>query len=264
MIDTRTLASELLAGYTGREHNMTPPSSLDPSFDVSAAYETEAEFKRLRELAGHGAVGRKVGYANKAMWRVLKLETLVWAHMYDDTLCYEASNNAELTVAQFGSPRIEPEIVFKLKSPLSGALDAAEALEAVDWMAIGFEIIDCPFTNWEFKPVDFVAAYGLHKALVVGQTSPLETALIAGLVNDLASFKIKLLKNDQMVEEGSGRNSLRSPALCLAELARTAPLAAGELISTGTLTAAQPIASGEVWRVEVDGLPLPDLTLRLN
>ena len=42
--------------------------------------------KRRRVAAGHRVVGVKVGYANKAVWRVLKLETLVWASMYDDTV----------------------------------------------------------------------------------------------------------------------------------------------------------------------------------
>ncbi len=42
----------------------------------------------MRRAAGRKTVGVKVGYANKAMWRVLKLDTLVWAHMYDDTVRY--------------------------------------------------------------------------------------------------------------------------------------------------------------------------------
>ena len=46
---------------------------------------------------------------------------------------------------------------------------------------------------------------------------------------------------------------LRSPALCLAELASARerqglpPLGAGALVSTGTLTESQPIAAGERW-----------------
>ena len=61
----------------------------------------------------------------------------------------------------------------------------------------------------------------------------------------------------------TGKNSLRSPALCLGELAAAAarrsdtePLAAGEVISTGTLTSSVPIAPGERWTVEVDGIDL--------
>ena len=60
------------------------------------------------------------------------------------------------------SPKIEPEIVFKLKRPLAAGLDPAATLDAVEWLAPGFEIIDCVFPAWRFTPADFVAAYGLH------------------------------------------------------------------------------------------------------
>jgi 2-keto-4-pentenoate hydratase len=73
------------------------------------------------------------------------------------------------------------------------------------------------------------------------------------------------------VEEGSGKNSLKSPALCLAELSaaivRRFPnetLGAGEIVSSGTLTAGHLTDRGDLWTVEVDGLPLPPLTLRLS
>jgi 2-keto-4-pentenoate hydratase len=39
------------------------------------------------------------------------------------------------------------------------------------------------------------------------------------------------------------------------------PLAPGALVSTGTLTESQPLAAGESWRVDVDGLALAPLTL---
>ena len=74
-----------------------------------------------------------------------------------------------------------------------------------------------------------------------------------------------------MVAEGSGRNSLRSPALCLAELASAIarqpgaePLAAGDLVSSGTLTESMPISAGETWSAALDGLDLPVLSLHLN
>ena len=230
---------------------------------MAAAYGVEAEIARLRIAAGHKTAGRKVGYANKAMWRVLKLGSLVWAHMYDDTVRFSAKDGtAEFSLANCGSPKIEPEIVFKLRRPVAAGLDAAAVLDVVEWMAIGFEIIDCPFPAWQFKPVDFVAALGLHKGLVIGPPSPVCELEIPDLVNQLAGFTLRLLKNGELVDEGSGRNSLRSPALCLAELAGIAPLAAGEIISTGTLTAAQPLAPGEVWSIEVAGLPVSSPILR--
>jgi 2-oxo-3-hexenedioate decarboxylase len=249
------LAGNLLASYTSGQPLAEPISSSNPAFDIAAAYQVEAEFRRLRLASGHSVTGRKVGFANKAMWRVLKLETLVWASMYDDTTHDGAT---QLPLLHFMSPRIEPEIVFKLKQPLAGTPDAAGTLEHVEWMALGFEIIDCPFPGWQFKPVDFVAAYGFHRALVIGEHHPVD----ASMVDALAAFKLRLYKNGELIEEGAGKNSLRSPALCLAELARaTGGLDAGELISTGTLTGAQSIAAGETWRAEVDGLPLSRLEL---
>jgi 2-keto-4-pentenoate hydratase len=239
---------------------------------LNSAYAVEAEFSRLRKESGRRTVGLKVGYANKAMWRVLKLETLVWAHMYHDTVHYASGDSAEFQLPYDRSSRIEPEIVFKLKQPIpSAGLDAAAVLENVDWLAIGCEIIDCPYPDWQFKPADLVAAYGLHLALVVGQPLSLEPGLVSTLVNGLASFKLRISKDGQFVEAGSGKNSLRSPALCLSELAEAilrrpgaAPLSTGDLVSTGTLTAAHPITRGENWQVEVDGLPISSLTLRLT
>ena len=115
--EVETLARELLSAYeTGQ---MVPvPLSRRPGFDLNTAYEVEATLKQIREAGGHRAVGRKVGYANKAMWRVLKLETLVWAHMYDDTVHYVDSNSTTLTLAHPRSLKIEPEIVFGLKQPI--------------------------------------------------------------------------------------------------------------------------------------------------
>jgi 2-keto-4-pentenoate hydratase len=206
------------------------------------------------------------------MWRLLKLETLVWAHMYDDTVHHSDNNAATLTLAHPRSLKIEPEIVFGLKQPIaSGGLDAAAALDHIDWLALGFEIIDCPFAGWQFQPSDFVASFGLHAALVVGEKMHLRPELITKLVDELPRFTLRMFKNGEFVEEGSGKNSLRSPALCLAELGGAIirrfpdqPLSTGEIISSGTLTAGHPTERGDRWTAEVEGLGFPLLTLHLT
>ena len=278
--EVESLARELLSAYETGEMVAIPPSGR-PGFDLNTAYEVEATLKQFREAGGHRAVGRKVGYANKAMWRVLKLETLVWAHMYDDTVHYSDRNAATLTIAHPRSLKIEPEIVFGLKQPIvtegaEGVDAAAAALASADWLAVGFEIIDCPFPGWQFQPSDFVASFGLHAALVIGERTQVRPDGIAALVDELPRFKVRMScsnssKNGDFVEEGSGRNSLKSPALCLAELSAaivrrfpTEPLRAGEIVSSGTLTAGHPTARGDLWTVEVEGLSLPSLTLRLT
>jgi 2-keto-4-pentenoate hydratase len=143
---------------------------------------------------------------------------------------------------------------------------------------VGFEIIDCPFPDWQFQPSDFVASFGLHAALVIGERVQVRPDGIAALVDELPRFKVRMScsnksKNGEFVEEGSGRNCLRSPALCLAELSAAIvrrfpnqPLRAGEIVSSGTLTAGHPTDRGDLWTVEVEGLSLslPPLTLRLT
>jgi 2-keto-4-pentenoate hydratase len=273
--DTHALAQEMLAAFeTGAVVSTLP--SAEAEFDLNAAYAVEAEFMRLRQANGQGTTGLKVGYASKAMWRILKLDTLVWGHMYDDTVHYANHGAAEYALPYVRSPKIEPEIVFKLKQPvLAGGLDAAAVLEHVEWLAIGFEVIDCPYPDWQFKPVDFVAAFGLHMGLIIGQPLPVDTASIPALVEDLGRFKWKVSKGGEFVEEGAGRNSLRSPAACLAELGGAllrqpgaTPLAAGDLVSSGTLTAGHAVTRGEQWSVDVEGLTvsgtaIPGLTLRI-
>jgi 2-oxo-3-hexenedioate decarboxylase len=265
------LADELSAAYAQRRTDVIPPSARGVTFDLASAYLVQTELTKRRRDRGHSLAGRKVGYANKAVWRLFKLETVVWAHMFDDTVRYAPANAASLSIEHMCSPKIEPEIVFRMKKPLAaGDHDAATVLDAVEWLALGFEIIDCVFADWKFQPTDFVAALGLHAALVVGEPRQIDPAMIPALVDQLPRFKVRLMKDGEFVDEGSGRNSLRSPALCLGELASAIasqpgaePLAAGELVSSGTLTDSQPIRPGETWTATLEGLDLSDLTLRV-
>jgi 2-oxo-3-hexenedioate decarboxylase len=259
------LARELLDARASGRDVTVPPSERDGGFTLDAAYAVEAELTRLRRADGRTVVGRKVGYANRAVWRALKLQTLVWANMYDDTVQFAGRDAGTFAMAGRHAPRIEPEVVFKLKHAPQG-LDVAATLDAAEWVALGFEIVDAPYPGWKFHPVDFVASFGLHAALIVGEPRPIQP----GDFDALAAFKVRLSRNGELVEEGAGKNALKSPALCLAELASAIaarpgaePLQAGELISTGTLTSAQPVKAGERWSAEVEGIELAAVTAEI-
>jgi 2-oxo-3-hexenedioate decarboxylase len=267
VIDPRTLAEELRDARTSKR-SVPAPTTREGGFDLASAYATEAELVRMREESGHCTIGLKVGFANKAMWRALKLDTLVWAHIYDDTVQYAENDRAEVSISRMYAPKIEPEIVFKLKSALPADADAAHALEAVEWIALGFEIIDCVYPDWKITPIDFVASYGLHAGLVVGTPTRFTPDQIPALVDQLAAFTIALQKNAIVAAQGAGKNSLKSPALCLAELSSAtakagAHLGVGDLVSSGTLTEAQLIAAGETYTAVVDGLNVAPLTARI-
>jgi 2-keto-4-pentenoate hydratase len=270
MIDADALAAELVAACDRGLHVKVPPTTRDPSFNLDAAYAVEAAVVRRRRAEGWRPVGLKVGYANRALWRLLRLTTLVWAHVYDRTVHPAADNRAHHALTHRVQPRLEPEIVFKLRdAPPAGAADAATSLAAVEWIALGFEVNDCVFLDWKYQPADFVAAFGFHTALIIGTPIAVTPERLPALVDALARFAVRLSRDGTLVEEGSARNVLKSPALCLAELATavaarpgTGAFGPGALVSTGTLTASQPVGVGETWTAEVDDvLGLPALTV---
>jgi 2-keto-4-pentenoate hydratase len=264
------LARELFAAYQTGQMVPVPPCA-HPGVDFNFAYDVASLLKKWREEQGNRAVGRKVGFANRATWRALDLETLVWSHMYDDTVRYAKNNFAAVRIQKARALKVEPEIVFGLKHSIPPGADAATALAATDWLALGFEIIDCPFPDWKFTPIDFVASFGLHAGLVVGEKIQVTPESTPKLLVELSQFKLRVSKNGEFVEEGSGKNSLNSPAACVAELAAAIaqrfpaePLGATELISSGTLTRGHRAGSGDAWTAEVGGIALPALTLRLD
>src|SRR5499427_10167543 len=105
-MDVKELARELLTAHTTGRTLPASPSSRDASFSLATAYAVESEIVRLRQAEGRTPAGIKVGYANKAMWRALKLETLVWAHMYDHTVRSADGNASTVSLAHMISPKI--------------------------------------------------------------------------------------------------------------------------------------------------------------
>ena len=270
-LQTQSLARELSDAYAQRVLVSLPPSQRDPEFGLAEAYAVEAELVRMRRAAGHFPVGRKVGLANRALWRLHKLNSVVWAHMYDDTVHYTALGSpATLDVGRMLAPKIEPEILFKLKRAPSGdSTDAAQVLESVESLALGFEIVDCVYPGWKFAPSDFVAAFGFHVALIVGPLQPLDPGMIPTLAGQLAQCRARLFRDGAEVATGGGAKVLESPALCLGELAAgirrevpADPLVAGEVIATGALTDNQFLTPGQRWTAVLEGLELPELTLQ--
>jgi len=261
----------MLEAFTAGRPIAVPPSAREGGCDLEAGYAVEAEIARMRRAAGRRTVGRKIGLANRAVWRALKMKTLVWANMYDDTVHEATGGEATVSLARMRAPRLEPEIVVKLRGAPRPGADAAGVLEAVESYAFAFELVDCPYPEWKFQPGDFMASLGLHAALVVGESRPVRREAIPQLVDQLAAFTVRLSKDGEVAHEGGGKNVLDSPALCLVEFASAVldqrgaePLGPGELISTGSLTAAPPVGPGERWSVVASGLDVPTLSLRLT
>lgn len=256
------IAGELLDAL---DRGGTVPSIVerDPGFGWDEAYAVGAEILRLRRARGERTVGRKIGFTNRNIWPEYGATAPIWAHVYDRTLVVAQRNHATLSLKSSARPRLEPEIAFKLKAPLAaGVNDLARILEAIEWVAPSFEIVDCHFADWKFRSADSAADFALHWRLVVGAPHPVKSAEIPGLVAQLRDCRVTLSRNGEERDRGVGANALGHPAAALAHLAAVlavqpqfAPLAAGEIITTGTLTAALPIRPGETWSSSYEDLP---------
>ena len=194
----------------------------------------------------------------------------MWAHVWRETVTHAPDGRATVTLASAAEPRIEPEVVFGLAGPMPSADDAHAVLAAVAWIAPGFEIVQSHFPGWKFTAADCTAAFGLHRALVVGPRTPVTAANRDAVAAALPRFELTLSHGDRVVDRGVGANVLDSPALALAHLARVlaaqpaaAPLAAGEFVTTGTVTDAWPVLPGQTWSSDYGALGIPGLEVRL-
>ena len=82
-------------------------------------------------------------------------------------------------------------------------------------------------------------------------------------------FEIDLKRNGTVVDHGRATNVLGGPVSALRYLidmlARdqvNPPLAAGEIVTTGTLTRALPVSVGETWTTELTGVALDGISVR--
>ena len=269
-IDIDAIAGRLIAAYDGAAL-LPPVTAGEPGFDVAAAYDVLREIEaRRRERQQWTAVGRKIGFTNRTIWPRYGVYQPMWAHMWSHTVHFASANRAMLSLTGFVQPRIEPEVVFRLRGPVPVTDDAREVLDCVEWIAPGFEIVQSHFPDWKFAAADCTAAFGLHGALVVGTPVPVTRENRATLAAALPGFALTLSRAGEVIDVGLGANVLDSPAMALVHLARVLrgqpqfpPLAAGEVITTGTLTDAWPVTPGETWSSDYGVLGLAGLALTL-
>jgi 2-oxo-3-hexenedioate decarboxylase len=261
MADIDAIASEAFAVLnTGRQ--VRPFSQRDPGFGLPDAYRVTNLVRRKREATGERVIGRKIGFTNRTIWEQYRVYAPIWGFVYDRTVRKLADFSAGFSLVGLAEPLIEPEIIIRFRSAPSPDMNERALLGCVEWVSHGFEIVQSIFPGWKFSPADTVAAYGLHGALFVGTTHP-----VAGREDEwlrkLASFEIDLLCEGAHIDHGRAANVLDSPVSALRHLIAlladdpvNPPLAAGEIVTTGTLTKAMPIAAGQKWSTRLTGIEL--------
>ena len=264
--DVAAIAGEVLATLANNKQ-IAPFSSRQGGLTLRDAYRATPLLRSAFETRGEQITGRKIGFTNSAMWQAYGVDAPVWGYATDRTTRDLAQAGA-VNAADFPEPRIEPEIMFGLKAAPSPGMPENALLDCIDWVALGYEIVQSIYPGWKFTAADVVAANGVHGCLLIGKRHPVAPRQ-AQWLRALAAFEVTLHCDGILSQQGGGALVLGSPLNALGHLVglladdpHNPPLRAGEIISTGTLTLAMPVSAGQTWTTTTSGILLEDISVR--
>ena len=266
--DPENIAARVVAALDDRRQIPTF-STASTGLALHNAYRVTPFVRSTFEARGEAITGRKIGFSNRDLWPVYGVQTPIWGYC-TDRRTHALQDVPVQSLADFLEPRIEPEIMFGLNMAPSPGMDEAALLDCIEWLSLGYEVVQSIYPDWKFTAADTIAANALHGALFIGPRHPIAPRK-AAWQHELASFGAELFCDGKDSQAGGGSRVLGSPLLSLQHLvdmladdAHNPPLAAGEIISTGTLTQAMPVRPGEAWTTRVEGIALHGITLEFS
>jgi 2-oxo-3-hexenedioate decarboxylase len=222
--------------------------SLQHQYGLADAYEIQRLSIEQRLLRGEKPVGYKLGFTSKAKMLQMGVEDLIWGRLTDGMMIEEGG---EISLANYVHPRVEPEVCFLMKKPLSGKVSMLEALAAVEAIAPALEVIDSRYDNFKFTLEDVVADNCSSSGFVIGPLSRPDF--------DPGNLGMILRINGRDVGFGSSAAILGHPARALVSAARCLgevgeSLQPGQLLMAGAATEATALQPGQLIQLQVDKL----------
>lgn len=223
-----------------------------PEITLDDAYAIQSAQMKQKLGTGRKIIGWKIGLTSKVMQDALGIETPDSGVLYDDMLFESGS---EVPKGRFIQPRIEAEIAFVMKAPLSGDVTREDVLAATDYVTPSLEILDTrilradPVTGQTRKIFDTVADNAANAGIVLGAARNAPDAF------DLRWTGAIVRKNDEVVATGLGAAVLDDPVMGLVWLARRMDqygqrIEAGQVILSGSFIA--PIECPAGTRIQAD------------
>lgn len=248
MTDAAELAASVLRAVDSA--SLLPlPSDADPSFDLAQAFDVADRVRAAKIARGGVPVGFKIGFTNRSLWARYGVFAPIWGTVWRHTARLLDEPFVRVSLAGLSQPRIEPEIVFGLKSVPRAGMDNAALVECIEWAAHGFEVVHTHFADWRFRLADCFADDGLHGRLYVGPRVPIER--FADAAAELRALEVELLRDGEVVDRGVGSIVLDGPVDALRQWVDALhaqpqhwPIRAGDIVTTGTITDAWPMVPG--------------------
>lgn len=245
-VDTQRIG--LFLDNAARTAKAVPQFTGDDAFDLDTAYRIQQASIAARLQRGERIVGMKMGFTSRAKMVQMGVSDMICGRLTDAML---VEDGGSIRMADFVHPRVEPEIAFLLKRPISGRMTPLQAMDAVEAVAPALEIIDSRYEAFKFSLTDVVADNSSSSAFVVGAWHRPDT--------DLANLGMVMSFDGRAEAIGSSAAILGHPARSLAAAARLAAeqgldLEAGAIVLAGGATAASALKAGLHVSLEVQNL----------
>lgn len=237
----KEIAKLLLAAESERKP-IPPLTETDPDIGLEEAYQIQIQLIELKKATGRVVVGKKIGLTSLAMQAMLGVEEPDYGHILNDMLVMEGE---KIKLSELIAPRIEGEIAFILKEDLPGpGVTVSKVLQGTAGILPALEIIDSRIRDWKIKLPDTVADNASSARVVLGGK------VISPYNMDLRTVGMVMEKNGEVMATAAGAAVLGHPAQAVAWLANKLAtygisLRKGEIVLSGSLTAALPITSGD-------------------
>ncbi|GAC13995.1 fumarylacetoacetate hydrolase family protein [Aliiglaciecola lipolytica] len=248
----KQLAIELFDAQNKRK-TISPLISRFPDLTIDDAYKVSLETIQLKTQAKESVIGKKIGVTSEAVQKMLNVHQPDFGFL-TDTMHYPDGSNISLQKSLLIQPRAEGEIAFCLKHDIKGPnVTAEQVLEATEWVAPCFEIVDSRIENWNISIVDTVADNASCGVFVIGLDRKDPKTI------DLASAKMTMFQNGKHAASGVGSAVQGHPAQAVAWLANTLgnygiEFKAGEIILSGALAPLIDAKSGDTFEMTIEGL----------
>lgn len=215
---------------------------------VDDAYAIQALSLARRYARGERRVGMKMGLTSRAKMAQVGVDEMVWGRLTD---AMQVEEGGSITLSRYVHPRVEPEVAFLLKAPLSGRVSMTQAMAAVEAVAPAMEIIDSRYKDFKFVLADVVADNSSSSGFIVGPWCKPDL--------DVGNLGLVMSVDGRPVQVGSTAAILGHPLRSLVAAARLVAqwgerLEAGWIVLAGGATAAHPLAAGMTVRTEMQSL----------
>ena len=228
-----------------------PFTDTDPTLGMAEGYEIQRELVSMLLADGDEIVGYKAGLTSAPAQEQMGVDSPDHGPVLASAVL---SDGDTVPLERFLEPRIEAEIAVRLGSRLQGpGVTLEQARAAIAQLHAGLEIVDSRIADWRIRPADTVADLASTAAVAVSDHGVTADALEPRLV------EMQLTRNGEGVGTGTGAAALGDPVAVVAWLANAlaehgAALEPGHLVMTGSLHGAVPMADGDVFAAEFEGL----------